>query len=92
MFDYPTINKFAEESGYSESAIRAKMSDGTWQENHQWIKAPDGRLLIIVEGIKQWVETGQVSMQRLKPASKSVSCIKGSAAAKGLNLSPPPLI
>ena len=92
MFEYPTVDKFSAESGYSEKAIRAKMSDGTWQEDQQWIKAPDGRVLIIVEGIKQWVEAGLGSKQRLKVVSKSPSCLKVKGAGKGLSLSPAPLI
>ncbi len=45
-----TIRKAAEESGYSEHAIRAKIADGTWQEGQVWRKAPDGRVLISMEG------------------------------------------
>ncbi len=92
MFEYPTVDKFSAESGYTAPAIRAKISDGTWQEDHQWIKAPDGRVLIIVEGIKQWVEAGLASKQRLKVVSRSPSCLKTRGAVKESSLSPLPLI
>jgi hypothetical protein len=91
MLDYLTISKYAIESGYSEKAIRSKISEGVWQENHQWIKAPDGRNLIIIEGVNQWVEQGLASKQRLKVASKSFSCLKEKGAGRELNLSPLPL-
>jgi hypothetical protein len=53
---YLTISKFAEESGYTEDAIRAKIKNGVWLESLVWIKAPDGRVLIIVEGYQKWAE------------------------------------
>jgi hypothetical protein len=91
MFAYVLVNKAVDEIGYSEAAIRAKISDGTWQEFQQWIKAPDGRIMIIIEGVNQWVEAGLESKQHLKAVSKSPSCIKAKGVAKGLSLSPPPL-
>ena len=56
MLRYVTISKFALESGYTENAIRAKIRDGIWTEGEVWIKAPDSRNLIDVEGFEQWVE------------------------------------
>jgi hypothetical protein len=32
MIGYVTIRKFAELSGYSEEAVRAKIKDGTWMD------------------------------------------------------------
>ena len=91
MLDYLTIGKYSLESGYSEKAIRSKINDGVWQENHEWLKAPDGRNLIIVEGVNLWVEAGLASKPRLKVASKSPSCLKATGVAKESNLSPAPL-
>lgn len=53
---YVTIGKFAEISGYSEKAVRRKIEDRVWREREVWIKAPDGRILIDVEGFNDWVE------------------------------------
>lgn len=89
---YVTISKFAEESGYTEDAIRTKIRDGIWREDREWKKAPDGRILINKEGYDEWVETGGVLKLRRKAASKSVSCTVASAAGKGFPSSPPPLI
>lgn len=91
MLRYVTIPKFADESGYTEDAIRTKIRDGVWMEDKVWKKAPDGRIVIIVEGYEKWVETGGVLKLRQKAASKSVSCTGASAAGKGSRSSPAPL-
>lgn len=97
MIRYKTVKQFAAESGYSESAIRAKIRDGVWVKGLVWIAAPDGRMLISVEGFNIWAEQQQVAgAAGLEPLalhqSKSNLCMKGSGAASGSNLSPPPLI
>lgn len=91
MLRYVTIPKFAEQSGYTEDAIRTKIRDGIWMEGRVWKKAPDNRVLIIVEGYEEWVETGGVLKLGRKPASKSASCIGVPAAGKGSLSSPRPL-
>lgn len=55
---YLTIRKFSNESGYTEAAIRSKIADGTWLKDYVWRKAPDGRVLIDVDGYEAWVEIG----------------------------------
>lgn len=58
MLRYLTIAKFAAESGYTENAIRTKIRDGIWREGQEWKRAPDGRVLVDVDGYHRWVETG----------------------------------
>jgi hypothetical protein len=58
-----TIKKAAELSGYTEKAIEAKRADGTWLEGVAWIKAPDGRILISIEGYNAWAEGRVVAPQ-----------------------------
>ncbi len=91
MVPYKTVKQFAAESGYSERAIYAKCSDGTWPQGEVWRKAPDGKPLISVEGYVEWVESEQASERRQSRALKSVSCLKASNAANVSRLSPPPL-
>jgi len=55
MVKYKTIKQFSKESGYSEDAIRSKVKRGDWQEGDIWYKAPDGRVLISIEGYNSWV-------------------------------------
>jgi hypothetical protein len=92
MVRYLTIPKFSAESGYTEDAIRTKIRDGIWSEGEVWIKAPDGRNLIDVEGYEKLVETGAALKVHRRAASKSPLCIVASAAARESRSSPPPLI
>lgn len=91
MARYQTVKKFSECSGYTERAIRSKCNDGTWQLGKVWIKAPDGKVLISVEGYEEWVESGMESGKPRRPALKLASCTKASSAGRGSRLSPAPL-
>jgi hypothetical protein len=62
MLRHVTIPKAAAETGYTEDAIRSKIKRGEWLEGVVWIKAPDGRILIDLEGYEKWA-TGEVSLQ-----------------------------
>jgi hypothetical protein len=62
-----TITKASELTGYTEDAIRAKIKRGEWLEGRVWIKAPDGRNLIDMEGYELWA-TGAASLQHRKAA------------------------
>jgi hypothetical protein len=53
---YVRLKLFAEQSGYSEKAIRRKIEEGIWVENREFRRAPDRSLLIDVEGYNNWVE------------------------------------
>lgn len=91
MIRYMTISKFAAETGYTEDAIRTKIRDGIWPKGEVWIKAPDGRNLIDVQGYEKWVVTGGVLKLARKAALKSPSCITAFAAGSASLSSPPPL-
>lgn len=92
MIRYLTISKFAAETGYTEDAIRTKIRDGIWPKNQVWIKAPDGRNLIDVQGYEAWVVTGEALKVHRQAVLKSPSCIGAFAAGSASRLSPPPLI
>lgn len=62
MLRHVTIPKAAAETGYTEDAIRSKIKRGEWLEGVVWIKAPDGRILIDLEGYEKWA-TGEASLQ-----------------------------
>ncbi len=89
---YMTVRKFASESGYSEDAIRSKIRDGIWRLGEIWLKAPDGRTLIDMEGYESWVEAGAGSGQSQTRASRSRSCTGVFGAVSASRSSPPPLI
>jgi hypothetical protein len=65
---YVTIERFAELSGYTPDAQRSKIKRGDWLEGAVWIKAPDGRILIDLEGYERWVigETGLAAATSLR--------------------------
>jgi hypothetical protein len=70
MLPYVTIRKFAAESGYTEEAIRAKIKSGIWLQDQVWVKAPDGRILISIEGFYEWVDSAGVPKSKPQQASK----------------------
>jgi hypothetical protein len=53
------IRLAASKTGYSEKAIRRKIESGVWIEGREYRKAPDGCILISMEGYAQWVEQGR---------------------------------
>lgn len=92
--DHVTIKRFSELTGYSELAIRSKIKRGEWRQDEQYFKAPDGRILMSLEGYAQWVTKGatkKASGLRPVAASKSISTTKARAAANDSSSSPPPL-
>ena len=58
-FDYVTIELAATLSGLTVKAIQRKVQDGKWLEGKEWIRAPDGHIMISRQGVKSWVEKGQ---------------------------------
>lgn len=62
MLRHVTIPKASAETGYTEDAIRSKIKRGEWLEGFVWIKAPDGRILIDLEGYERWA-TGEAYSQ-----------------------------
>ncbi|WP_434557999.1 hypothetical protein [Pseudomonas sp. Z4-20] len=74
---YLTIRKFANESGYTEAAIRSKISDGAWIKDQVWRRAPDNRILIDVHGFEEWVANGKsrevLKHPLLRPPSPKIS-------------------
>lgn len=91
MLRYVTIPKFATESGYTEGAIRSKIRDGIWREGREWKRAPDGRVLIDVDGYHRWVETGPALTVGRKPAAIGSPPPLTPRRKPGPSGSPPPL-
>ena len=71
MTRYVTIGLAASLTGYSKDAIRTKIRGGVWPERQVWLKAPDNRLLIDMEGYERWVESGSTKALGNSPV---VSC------------------
>jgi hypothetical protein len=81
------IPLFCQETGYSEKAVARKIEDGVWVEGREYVRAPDGRLLIDMDGFnrwalgeQRWVEKQQAAV--LSPANAaSESGSRGAASA-----------
>ena len=54
--NWVTIKRFAELTGYSEDAVRAKIKTGVWRLSVHYRKAPDGRILMNMQAYNRWVE------------------------------------
>lgn len=44
-------------TGYTVKAMERKMERGDWQEGKVWRRAPDGRVMIDLQGYQRWVES-----------------------------------
>lgn len=65
MIRYVLIPHFCAATGYTDKAVRRKIQSGVWLQDKVWRKAPDGRILIDMEGYNKWVE------HQTSPDSKS---------------------
>ena len=43
-------------TGYTVKAMERKIERGDWVEGKVWRRAPDGRILIDIQGYQRWVE------------------------------------
>lgn len=53
---YVTIPLAARITGYTEKAIRRKIEDGVWVEGREYVRAPDGHILVSMRGFERWAE------------------------------------
>jgi hypothetical protein len=53
---YVTIALASVMTGFTQKAIRRKIEDRVWIEGRQFKRAPDGHLMIDMEGYTKWVE------------------------------------
>lgn len=51
---YVRPSLFADLTGYTEKAVRRKIESGAWVEGVHYVRAPDGNLLVDLEGYEQW--------------------------------------
>ncbi len=53
---YVLPKKFEQLTGYTEKAVARKRESGAWQEGKEYRKAPDGHIVIDMEGYAKWIE------------------------------------
>lgn len=51
------ISAFCQETGYSEKAIRHKIDGGVWVEGREYVRAPDGHLLVDTAKFDAWARS-----------------------------------
>ena len=44
-------------TGYTVKAMERKIERGDWVEGRVWRRAPDGRIMIDIQGYQRWVES-----------------------------------
>ena len=88
MIEYKTVRQFASESGYSEEAIRTKISRGVFREDEVWVRSPDNRVLISIEGFNVWVRKGQEFLKEVLTASSSPLPTKENYADQEFGVNP----
>ncbi|NIC28237.1 excisionase [Serratia plymuthica] len=55
------IERAAELTGYSRTAIYDKISKGVWPEGKIWRRAPDNRKLVNLEEFDRWAESKPIT-------------------------------
>lgn len=53
---YVRLPLFERLTGYTQKAVRRKIEEGVWLEGKQYKRAPDGHILVDLEGYEKWVE------------------------------------
>lgn len=54
---YVKLPLFEALTGYTEKAVRRKIEEGIWIEGRQYVRAPDGHILVSMEGYYRWAES-----------------------------------
>jgi hypothetical protein len=49
------VKKFCELTGWTPKAIEIKISRGVWINGREYIKAPDGNIVISIKGYESWI-------------------------------------
>lgn len=66
---YVTLKQFETLTGYTVDATNSKIKRGDWLEGAVFIKAPDGRNLIDLEGYEKWVVQGKAGSGQFHEAA-----------------------
>lgn len=75
---YVTLSMAEVVTGYSARALESKIQRGDWAEEREYVRAPDGRILVDIVGYEKWA-AGRSS--NMGAESKSPSPSAGKRAA-----------
>ncbi|MBT3986459.1 MAG: excisionase [Gammaproteobacteria bacterium] len=56
--EFVKLTLFEKLTGYSPNAAHIKIRTGVWEEGKVWVKAPDGKILIVMSGYYCWCRSG----------------------------------
>jgi hypothetical protein len=56
LVKYVQLPIFEALTGYTRKSIRRKIEEGVWLEGQEYRRAPDGRILVDLDGYQKWVE------------------------------------
>lgn len=77
------IPLFCQETGYSEKAVARKIEDGVWVEGREYVRAPDGRLLIDMDGFNRWALGEQRWAEKQQAAALSPANAASASGSRG---------
>jgi hypothetical protein len=55
---FVVVRVYAAISGRTENSIRMKIRDGKWLEHREYVRDPDGTILIDREAVQKWILRG----------------------------------
>lgn len=61
MTRYVLPPKFEQLTGYTKQAVKRKVQSGAWREGHEYRRAPDGHIIVDLQGYEKWVEKGRAA-------------------------------
>lgn len=67
MLNQIQLKRYAELSGYTEKALRDKISTGVWIEGCHYYRAPDRHILINVKEVENGNETNANRLSYSRP-------------------------
>jgi len=67
-------------TGYTVKAIENKIARGEWRQGREWKYAPDGRIVIDLEGYKKWVESQPAGARPRRGRASSLTSGTGTDA------------
>lgn len=77
------IPLFCQETGYSPKAVARKIEDGVWVEGREYVRAPDGRLLIDVDGFNRWALGDKLWAEKQQAAALNPASAASESASRG---------
>jgi hypothetical protein len=64
---FVTIELASVVTGYSRKAIERKIERGDWAESREYVRAPDGRILVDLRGYAAWALRSTSNVPRRGP-------------------------